>query len=99
MKYWKTGAERVRIQPPQISADERRSFFKNSETDPRGRANGPSMNPPLDGGNLPRLFRHFRTGGTSRTEPFLRVKPPVHLNIGSNDGNHPAPALQAGYQG
>jgi len=69
------------------------------KTDPRGRANGPLMNPSLDGGNLPRLFRHFRTGGTLHTEPFLRVRPPVHWNIGSKNGYHPTPALQAGCQG
>src|SRR5579859_5537529 len=39
---------------------------------------GPFMNPSYDGGNSPRFFRHFRTGGTSHTEPIFRVEPPVH---------------------
>jgi len=48
------------------------------KANPRGRTGGPFMNPSYDGGNSPRFFRHFRTGGTSHTEPIFRVEPPVH---------------------
>ena len=33
------------------------------------------LNPSQDGGNPPRLFRHFRTGGTLHTEPIYESGP------------------------
>jgi len=49
------------------------THLPNELTDPRSRAHGPFWTRPKTCGRPPRLFRHFRTGGTSHTEPYLRV--------------------------